>query len=1023
MKRITSTRKNRWLKSVAAAFFMVTGLGVHAQTTYQIGTGTTTSSSNPIAPYYGYSYSQQIYLQSDMVSEGATMGTISTIRFYFQSGSLTNSTNWTVYMGNTSKSVFDGGSDWVPVSEMAQVFSGTITSPGAGNWVDVVLSTPFNWNGADNLVIAVDENEDGYTSNSSWGATSVGSNRGLYFRSDGVNTDPASPDAGTRVSTIPNLQFDLTPAPDCTTPAAQTISVTGTPCIGGNILLQGDTDEFYAGQGLQWQFLDNGTWTDIDGATDLAYAVEGIQETTSYRLVSACELSMEESISNELEIIVNPLPEITLNAASYTFCSGESAVMTASGGDTYSWEPSTALTATTGDMVGASPSTATSYTVTGTDANGCENTATAIVMPLSEVVVSASVSPAENCTANDPVTFEVSGTPESVSGMGQWEYRWLEEDGETVALDWTTSNQYIFVPNQDGVYTFYYQLRSSSCPSDYIDSVAVSAIIGFGTESSDLVHVDCNVPEGSISLINAFGQSGMQEFYANDFEVDAGENTVLYGNASITDGRMVITSSATSLKGAFAVENPGVALSGDLSVSFNLTADLPINNYNTGGADGITYSFADNADYSTYQNVVNGRGNKLRVCFDAAPNGTENGNEPGIYVVYGWNGTNAFGPASSEVLAYSDNISLWKNRTDVPVEVTVSQFGQLTLTVDGVTVFNSVQLPVEYAQADKSSWRHFFSAATGGDALRHAIDNLNIMYGTYSFGITAENGGTPSEWQASSIFTELTPGRYDVWMSNPDDAVCSRKIGTYEILNNYPVVDFGNDTTICEGETLLLDAGNAGSTYTWSNTNEHSQTIEVAEAGNYICYVTNPDGCLGIGSIQVDIAGTPQAAGIQVQGGGLNQLFAVVNPQNTTSYSWDFGDGTTIANGASVQSHTYGEDGNYTITVTLENEFGCTETVITENITVENGTASIASNETDSSISLYPNPAADFVTVLSGDMNIEQIEIYTVSGQLVMSSVVDAKTVQVATSNWQGGVYYVKVITNGKMTVQKLVVQ
>src|SRR5690606_6592366 len=277
---------------------------------------------------------------------------------------------------------------------------------------------------------------------------------------------------------------------------------------------------------------------------------------------------MEESISNELEIVVNASPTITLNAASYAFCSGESAVMTASGGDTYSWEPSTALTATTGDMVGASPSTTTSYTVTGTDANGCENTATAVVMPLSEAVASVSVSPMENCTANDPVTFEVSGTPESVSGMGQWEYRWLEEDGETVALDWTTSNQYIFVPNQDGVYTFYYQLRSSSCPSDYIDSVAVSAIIGFGTESSDLVHVDCNVPEGSISLINAFGQSGMQEFYANDFEVDAGENTVLYGNASITDGRMVITSSATSLKGAFAVENPGVALSGDLSVSF-----------------------------------------------------------------------------------------------------------------------------------------------------------------------------------------------------------------------------------------------------------------------------------------------------------------------------------------------------------------------------------------------------------------------------------------------------------------------
>src|SRR5690606_29151332 len=122
---------------------------------------------------------------------------------------------------------------------------------------------------------------------------------GIYYRSDWTNTSPNSPNNGYTTSTIPNLQFDLTPAPDCIgVPTAQTISASETLlCEGSNLLLEGDTEEFVLGIGLQWQFLDNGTWTDIDGATDLTYAVEGILETTSYRLVSTCEFSMEESIS------------------------------------------------------------------------------------------------------------------------------------------------------------------------------------------------------------------------------------------------------------------------------------------------------------------------------------------------------------------------------------------------------------------------------------------------------------------------------------------------------------------------------------------------------------------------------------------------------------------------------------------------------------------------------------------------------------------------------------------------------
>lgn len=47
-----------------------------------------------------------------------------------------------------------------------------------------------------------------------------------------------------------------------------------------------------------------------------------------------------------------------------------------------------------------------------------------------------------------------------------------------------------------------------------------------------------------------------------------------------------------------------------------------------------------------------------------------------------------------------------------------------------------------------------------------------------------------------------------------------------------PVVDLGNDTSIIIGESLLLDAGNPGSSYHWS-TGETTQTIIVSQSGDY----------------------------------------------------------------------------------------------------------------------------------------------------------------------------------------------
>lgn len=69
-------------------------------------------------------------------------------------------------------------------------------------------------------------------------------------------------------------------------------------------------------------------------------------------------------------ITVIQLPNVSISAPANQICSGQSSTLTASGAITYSWS-----TNNSGNSIVVSPSSNSSYTVTGTDANGCKNTA------------------------------------------------------------------------------------------------------------------------------------------------------------------------------------------------------------------------------------------------------------------------------------------------------------------------------------------------------------------------------------------------------------------------------------------------------------------------------------------------------------------------------------------------------------------------------------------------------------------------------------------------------------------------
>lgn len=135
-----------------------------------------------------------------------------------------------------------------------------------------------------------------------------------------------------------------------------TISGNTSVCLGGTLQLTANGASTYT-----W---NNGVSTSTVNNLEITPT-----SAMHYTLVGA---SGSCSDTAEVTITVNPLPSVSLSSSSLQICTNESANLTVSGALTYVWGHSSS----TSTLLSVSPSVSTVYSVTGTDANGCENTAT-----------------------------------------------------------------------------------------------------------------------------------------------------------------------------------------------------------------------------------------------------------------------------------------------------------------------------------------------------------------------------------------------------------------------------------------------------------------------------------------------------------------------------------------------------------------------------------------------------------------------------------------------------------------------
>jgi len=171
----------------------------------QIGDGSSVYYYLPIVPSTDYSYTQTIYLQSEIDIPGSRL-----TKIYYEwdgaygggemmmsgvDGYPAYTKDWVIYMGHTEKVSFDSLTDWIDMADLTEVFNGEVILPANYTWIEIELDVPFEYNNLDNLVIAVDENSPGSFPPESvyFYGTNDPASRAIVALNYETNPDPSSP--------------------------------------------------------------------------------------------------------------------------------------------------------------------------------------------------------------------------------------------------------------------------------------------------------------------------------------------------------------------------------------------------------------------------------------------------------------------------------------------------------------------------------------------------------------------------------------------------------------------------------------------------------------------------------------------------------------------------------------------------------------------------------------------------------------------------------------------------------------
>ncbi|MDY0217361.1 MAG: T9SS type A sorting domain-containing protein, partial [Bacteroidales bacterium] len=284
--------------------------------------------------------------------------------------------------------------------------------------------------------------------------------------------------------------------------------------------------------------------------------------------------------------------------------------------------------------------------------------------------------------------------------------------------------------------------------------------------------------------------------------------------------------------------------------------------------------------------------------------------------------------------------------------------------------------------------------------------------GTYSGIGVSGNEFNP---QTAGVNTHL------ITYSYTDDNNCIFTAVDTIVVKPLPNAFAGNNTAICQGDhTTLVASG--GAHYLW-NTQQNTNAIVVSpsQTTTYTVTVTGMNGCTNTSSVTVTVNEYPVATFVLPEDTVCLQTAAF----ELSGGSGTPAGGTGSYSGTGVSGSWFNPAiglGPYAIRYTYSLN-GC-DSSITRFITVVNCTG-IDENSDLSQIVVLPNPADESFSILFSELiKNANIVIYDVSGRKVFETeqmINESKKLDINSSAWTSGVYFIQVQSGNRSHYQKLI--
>jgi hypothetical protein len=578
-------------------------------------------------------------------------------------------------------------------------------------------------------------------------------------------------------------------------------------------------------------------------------------------------------------------PNVQASTNNPTICPGVSTTLTATGANTYVWQPGNL----TGASVSVSPAVTTTYTVTGTAANNCTKTSTVTITVTGQLPLTANASPTTICL----------GASSTLTVTGANTYTW--NPGNLTGASVTVS------PTNNTTYTVT-GTNALGCTGSTTLNVNV-----INLSSLTITQTGSNCVDTLTASVSGGGPIVGAKYYIRDTDPWSTLNNTNAMTAVFGPGNFTTLS--------YAAVVPATVFSPATQFVFIEGSD----------ANALACNTFITANITAIENWVNQGG---RLFLNAAPNQGANMNWGfgGVTLNYNSAQSNVTatvpghpifqGPFTPVVTNYTGSSYSHAHITGGTTTSLINGGGVQVLTEKtwgaGLVMFGGITSPNFHTPPTEAQnlWQNIISYCSGGNGP------------SYSY-LWSNNATTTS-------ITNLTNGIYTVTVTSGG---CSQTATFNYTVNTPPnIVLTANPSVVCTGQSSLVTATGAA-TYVWQpgNITGSSVTLTPATTTTYTVTGTGVSGCTATATITIQNTGVIPVTATATPGSICPGQSASLTATGANTYVWMPGS----LGGATV---SVSPAANTVYTVTGTNAVGCSGTA-TVSVTAApnpNVTASVA---------------------------------------------------------------------------------